>query len=40
LRAVVTHNHYFGSLDAAIAAAKRFFAKLGEQPEPCSASSA
>ena len=33
LRAVVTHNHYFGSLDAAIAAAKRFFAKLIEQPE-------
>jgi len=33
LRAVVTHNHYFGSLDAAIAAAKRFFAKLVEQPE-------
>jgi hypothetical protein len=33
LRAVVTHTHYFGSLDAAIAAAKRFFAKLVEQPE-------
>ena len=33
LRAVVTHNHYFGSLDAAIAAAKCFFAKLVEQPE-------
>ena len=33
LRAVVTHNHYFGSLDAAITAAKRFFAKLVEQPE-------
>ena len=29
LRAVVTHNHYFGFLDAANAATKRFFAKAG-----------
>ena len=33
LRADVTHDHFFGSLDAAVAAAKRFFAKVGEQPE-------
>ena len=32
LRADVTHNHYFGSLDAAVAAAKHFFAKVGGQP--------
>jgi hypothetical protein len=29
----VTHDHFFGSLDAAVAAAKRFFAKVAEQPE-------
>lgn len=33
LRADVTHNHFFGSLDAAVAAAKRFFANVAEQPE-------
>jgi DDE superfamily endonuclease len=33
LRADVTHDHFFGSLDAIIAAAKRFFAKVAEQPE-------
>ncbi len=33
LRAEVTHNHFFGSLDAAVTAAKRFFARLAEQPE-------
>jgi hypothetical protein len=32
LRADVTHNHFFGSLDAVVAAAKRFFVKLAEQP--------
>ena len=32
LRADVTHDHFFGSLDAIVAAAKRFFAKVGEQP--------
>ena len=32
LRADVTHDHFFGSLDAAVAAAKRFFAKVAEQP--------
>ena len=33
LRADVTHDHFFGSLDAAVAAAKRFFAKVAEQPD-------
>ena len=32
LRADVTHNHFFGSLDAVVAAAKRFFAKVAQQP--------
>jgi hypothetical protein len=32
LRADVTHDHFFGSLDATVAAAKRFFAKVAEQP--------
>ena len=32
LRADVTHDHFFGSLDAAVAAARRFFAKVAEQP--------
>jgi hypothetical protein len=32
LRAHVTHNHFFGSLEAAVAAAKRFFAEVAEQP--------
>ena len=32
LRAEVTHDHFFGSLDAVVAAAKRFFAKVAEQP--------
>lgn len=32
LRADVTHDHFFGSLDAAVAAAKHFFAKVAEQP--------
>ena len=32
LRADVTHDHFFGSLDASVAAAKRFFAKVAEQP--------
>ena len=32
LRADVTHDHFFGSLEAAVAAAKRFFAKVAEQP--------
>jgi uncharacterized protein YndB with AHSA1/START domain len=32
LRADATHDHYFGSLDAAVAAAKRFFVKVAEQP--------
>jgi hypothetical protein len=29
LRAVVTHNHHFGSLDAAVTAAVRFFCQTG-----------
>jgi len=33
LRHDVTHNHFFGSLQESVAAAKRFFAKLAEQPE-------
>ena len=33
LRAHVTHNHFFGSLEAAVAAAKRFFTEVAEQPE-------
>jgi hypothetical protein len=33
LRHDVTHSHFFGSLAALVAAAKRFFAKLAEQPE-------
>jgi hypothetical protein len=28
----VTHDHFFGSLDATVAAARRFFAKVAEQP--------
>ncbi|MCX6029373.1 MAG: IS630 family transposase [Chloroflexi bacterium] len=32
LRAEVTHNHYFGSLAAAVAAAKQFFAKVAALP--------
>ena len=32
LRADVTHNHYFGSLAAVVAAAKQFFAKVAELP--------
>ena len=32
LRADVTHDHFFGSLDATVVAAKRFFAKVAEQP--------
>jgi hypothetical protein len=37
LRAVVRRKHYTGSLDAAVTAAKGFFAKLVEQPEACAA---
>jgi hypothetical protein len=33
LRADVTHNHFFGSLDAAVAAAKSFFAKAIAHPD-------
>jgi hypothetical protein len=33
MRAEVTHNHFFGSLSALIAAAKWCFAKLADQPE-------
>lgn len=33
LRKDVTHNHFFGSFAALIAAAQRFFAKLAQQPE-------
>jgi transposase len=33
LRAEVTPHHFFGSLDAALAAAKHFFAKAAEQPD-------
>lgn len=33
LRHDVTHNHFFGSLRDSVAAAKRFFAKLAEQPD-------
>lgn len=33
LRAEVTHNHYFGSFPALIAAAQRFFVKLSRQPQ-------
>jgi hypothetical protein len=33
LRADVTHDHFFGSLAAAVAAARRFFAKVADQPE-------
>jgi len=33
LRHDVTHSHFFASLAEAVAAAKRFFAKLAEQPE-------
>ena len=33
LRADVTHDHFFGTLDAAVAAAKQFFAKVAKQPE-------
>ncbi len=32
LRAGVTHDHFFGSLDAAVAAAQHFLAKVAEQP--------
>jgi hypothetical protein len=32
LRADVTHNHYFRTFAALIAAAAHFFAKPGEQP--------
>lgn len=31
LRRDVTHSHYFGSLEAMVAAAKRFFAKIAQQ---------
>jgi transposase len=33
LRAAVTHNHYFGTLDAAVTAAKHFFARLARSSE-------
>jgi transposase len=33
LRTAVTHNPCFGTWDAAVTAAKHFFAKLDEQPE-------
>jgi hypothetical protein len=33
LRADVTHNHYFRTFAALIAAAEHFFAQLGEQPQ-------
>jgi hypothetical protein len=33
LRFEVTHSHFFGSLGALAAAAKRFFAKLADQPQ-------
>lgn len=33
LRAEVTHNHYFSTFTALIAAAQRFFAKLSQQPQ-------
>ena len=33
LRADVTHDHFFGSLEATVTAAKRFFAKVAEQPD-------
>jgi transposase len=32
LRAVATNDHFFGSLDAAVAAARCFFAQPAEQP--------
>ena len=32
LRVEVTHDHFFGSLDAVVAAARRFFAKVAEHP--------
>lgn len=32
LRHDVTHSHFFGSLQDSVTAAKRFFAKLAEQP--------
>ncbi len=31
LRAEITHDHFFGLLEAVVAAAKRFFAKVAEQ---------
>jgi hypothetical protein len=33
LRAEVTHDHFFGSLDAVVAAARRFFAKVSDRPD-------
>ena len=33
LRAEVTHNHFFGTFAALIAAAKRFFAKVASRPQ-------
>jgi len=33
LRHDVTHSHFFASLADAVAAAKRFFAKIAEQPQ-------
>jgi len=33
LRADVTHDHFFGSLPAVVAAAKRFFTKVTGQPD-------
>ncbi len=33
MRADVTHNHFFGSLDATVVAAQHFFAKLVDQQE-------
>jgi hypothetical protein len=33
LRADVMHAHYFGSLDAVVAAAKHFFANVAEHHE-------
>jgi len=33
LLAEVTHDHFFGSLEASVAAAKHFIAKVGEHPD-------
>lgn len=33
MRAEVTHNHFFGTFSALVAAARRFFAKLAARPQ-------